>query len=504
MKGVCQGADIVDFKISDKHFIENSEEENGGHYVDYGNDSHVIAAIDRINGLWGTSDEIDVINYSFSGFGTSCGDSSSPDMVVTGSSNKTSILWAIKSFPGTFVWSAGNEHQCVMDEDYRFCPNLISVGSYDSDGEISAFSNYGDAVSIFAPGGDIISTVENNKYESWNGTSMAAPHVAGAAALIYHCFPRISATLVKKAITESVTSIRTPRKAYYYKYDENGNETQYTKSSGSYEYIKKLNLYLALQKAAEFYKAAAEDKNPLRLEMLDCRGRTWKILIRNQSRSIINVKYSFKSMSTDNATNYKPDASAKMITLGPLESRMVSINDNDINFACAASVCEANEDSAGRYVSYLYRNFWDTGSQERFPLFTENRYYSIIDDYVSASKLSPLKFNVVGSRINWFVRDWNIEIVNAVGKGVNVTYNANMCFFEDGKKWTNLRDLKTIRLGANASSSKIWINANGTADSIVMSYQYRDKYDCPKRLITVANGISGKGSYKGSNFTIDA
>ena len=85
-------------------------------------------------------------------------------------------------------------------------PNWITVGASDTIGNAAAFSNYGSkVVDIFAPGVAIYSTVPNgNKYQSWEGTSMAAPVVSGVAALIRSYFPTLSAPQVKKILQQSV------------------------------------------------------------------------------------------------------------------------------------------------------------------------------------------------------------------------------------------------------------------------------------------------------------
>ncbi len=75
---------------------------------------------------------------------------------------------------------------------------------------IASFSNYGNKnVDIFAPGQDIYSTVPENKYEENSGTSMAAPAVAGLAALIRSQYPKLTAAQVKNVILNSGLQLNT-------------------------------------------------------------------------------------------------------------------------------------------------------------------------------------------------------------------------------------------------------------------------------------------------------
>jgi len=74
------------------------------------------------------------------------------------------------------------------------------AASTPTDG-LADFSNYGRrSVDLAAPGTRILSTQPGNDYGRWSGTSMAAPHVAGAAALIMAAHPRLSVAQVKAAL----------------------------------------------------------------------------------------------------------------------------------------------------------------------------------------------------------------------------------------------------------------------------------------------------------------
>jgi subtilisin family serine protease len=91
--------------------------------------------------------------------------------------------------------------------------NVIAVASITSTGALSSFSQYGaTSVDIGAPGSGIWSTVpvrakgkDISGYASYNGTSMATPHVSGAAALYASLNPGATATQIKTAILNSAT-----------------------------------------------------------------------------------------------------------------------------------------------------------------------------------------------------------------------------------------------------------------------------------------------------------
>ncbi len=87
---------------------------------------------------------------------------------------------------------------------YNFL-NQINVAASTSTNFLVGFSNYGRKnVHVAAPGVGIYSTVPNNQIETMSGTSMAAPMVSGAAALIWSAYPSARAAQVKKALIQSV------------------------------------------------------------------------------------------------------------------------------------------------------------------------------------------------------------------------------------------------------------------------------------------------------------
>ena len=84
-------------------------------------------------------------------------------------------------------------------------PNVIAVAATDHNDNLASFSNFGKvSVHLGAPGQNILSTIRNNGYDEFDGTSMASPHVAGVAALVWANDPSLTYLQVKQCILNHV------------------------------------------------------------------------------------------------------------------------------------------------------------------------------------------------------------------------------------------------------------------------------------------------------------
>ncbi|GAB2962695.1 hypothetical protein GCM10027280_59440 [Micromonospora polyrhachis] len=108
----------------------------------------------------------------------------------------------------TYAVSAGNSNANGCTPSPARVPEAITVGATTSTDARSSFSNYGTCLDLFAPGSAIVSATNASDTASaaWNGTSMAAPHVTGAAALILAENPTFTPAQVRNRLVAGATS----------------------------------------------------------------------------------------------------------------------------------------------------------------------------------------------------------------------------------------------------------------------------------------------------------
>jgi subtilisin len=92
----------------------------------------------------------------------------------------------------------------IADSDGR-CGGLGAATGYGADDTLASFSNFGALVEIAAPGVDILSTYKDGGYAYSSGTSMASPHVAGAATLVVATNPGATPEQVKGLLVNYAT-----------------------------------------------------------------------------------------------------------------------------------------------------------------------------------------------------------------------------------------------------------------------------------------------------------
>jgi subtilisin family serine protease len=155
-----------------------------------GTTSGVIAGVD-----WVTANHVKpaVANMSLGGGASSTLDNAVNNAVAAGV---------------TFVVAAGNSNANACNYSPARAANAITVGATTNTDARASYSNFGNCLDIFAPGSSITSAwyTSNTATNTISGTSMASPHVAGAAALYLQGSPSASPATVTNALVNNSTT----------------------------------------------------------------------------------------------------------------------------------------------------------------------------------------------------------------------------------------------------------------------------------------------------------
>ena len=195
----------------------------------YGHGTHVSGTIgalaDNGIGVAGVSPNVRIMPVKFladDGWGTSAGGAAAIVYAVDNGARIINASWGGTGYSQAiydaieyaaahdvlFVAAAGNSGS-NNDASPRYpaaydLPNIVAVAATDHDDALTNFSCYGPTtVDLGAPGANIASTIPGDAYASWSGTSMAAPHVAGTAALLAGFSPGISYADMKAYLLDS-------------------------------------------------------------------------------------------------------------------------------------------------------------------------------------------------------------------------------------------------------------------------------------------------------------
>ncbi len=129
------------------------------------------------------------------------------------SGNFSAILFAITNATDKgvlVIFAAGNANN-DMDITPQYpavYPDALAVAALDQNNRRASFSNYGSQVDVCAPGVNIWSTVPSSSHGFKNGTSMAAPHVAGVAALTWSANKNLTAPQVRQILQSTCEDVQ--------------------------------------------------------------------------------------------------------------------------------------------------------------------------------------------------------------------------------------------------------------------------------------------------------
>jgi type VII secretion-associated serine protease mycosin len=144
---------------------------------------------------WAVDHGAEVINVSLGG-----GYSSAVDLAVDYAERQGVLVVAASGNAGP---GGARNYPAALDD-------VLAVASHDQNGTISSFSTQGDYVDLSAPGSGIVSTYPDGRWVSMTGTSMATPHVAGAAALLVAAHPDLTPAQLRARLRATATDAGQP------------------------------------------------------------------------------------------------------------------------------------------------------------------------------------------------------------------------------------------------------------------------------------------------------
>ncbi|MCQ2772154.1 MAG: S8 family serine peptidase [Bacilli bacterium] len=452
VSGQCNGLGIVGVSPNSKIVPLQIEVTNGVHDESETYNSLIIRAIHYAANNWGTRYHIPILNLSYEGYGTN-GD----------------ILSAVSSYPGLFVWAAGNQSRRIDSFsgglDFGL-DNLISVGAINSDGSKHSSSNYGTKVDIFAPGNGIRCAKNYDEYIIASGTSMAAGFVSGVAALLLSYNRGLSSSQLKECILNG---------ASYCSISGNVGE-QYSSS--------KLSASGAIVYASSNFAPSPE---PLRLSVVCFENNAWMICVDNGNDQDYCIQYKTKTCQYNEAYAFSLSSDINEENIASNSYRIVNVEQTPGNQYISFSIGYSINSMNYRVITYTNGLIQSGAMYSCNP--TRSHTISFGNNFQNISLIpNYLSFTVHGKVSG----KWKIRIHNPNSFGLSVIYNKKMCFEQDAKTYAGCNDTASVFVSAG-QYQEVSISENFLARFITSKIEYRYR-GFAFRAVTYANALSTSSS----------
>ncbi|MGJ5628196.1 S8 family serine peptidase [Nostoc sp. CALU 1950] len=229
------------------------------------------------------------------------------------------------------VMAAGNDGDSLPDYPARYAyKSGIAVGAVDRNNNMPDFSNRSGTNEISyvtAPGVKVYSSVPNNQYATYNGTSMATPHVAGVVALMLSANPNLTDAQVRQIVTETA-----------------GNTTQTTSSRFNISNVNSLASQVIAETSRNNTQSTISSFNSYNFASLGSQAMSGDNLLRvyTQTASYLTSQQRISSFNNSDVGFLIGQAiteTAKYLTPGTL----ASFNNSDVGFLIGQAITETTK-----------------------------------------------------------------------------------------------------------------------------------------------------------------
>ena len=229
------------------------------------------------------------------------------------------------------VMAAGNDGDSLPDYPARYAyKSGIAVGAVDRNNNMPDFSNRSGTNEISyvtAPGVKVYSSVPNNQYATYNGTSMATPHVAGVVALMLSANPNLTDAQVRQIVTETAE-----------------NTTQTTSSSFNISNVSSLVSQVIAETARNSTQSTISSTNSYNFASLGSQAMSGDNLLRvyTQTASYLTSQQTISSFNNSDVGFLIGQAiteTAKYLT----PETLVSFNNSDVGSLIGQAITETTK-----------------------------------------------------------------------------------------------------------------------------------------------------------------